>query len=145
MSTNNASFGSAYCKPISGANNTTGKPQTSQCANTLAVTNNVNGCGASNICSKLPSAKSAANKRVSESIPANNAATHKTPGAILLNTAGSGPMPSGNKLETIKKKNSVVATSERLRKASKRSRFSTVIHAPFINLTSKFESTAHEL
>jgi hypothetical protein len=66
-------------------------------------------------------------------MPASKAATHNTPGAILLNTAGSGPIPSGNKLETIKKKNNVVATSDRLLNASKRSRLKTVNHAPFKN------------
>ena len=131
--TNNASLGNAYCKPMIGASNTTGKPQTIQCAKILAKTNNANGCGASSICSRLPSAKSAANNRVSEIMPANNAATHSTPGAILLSTAGSGPIPNGNKLDTIRKKNSVVATSERLRKASRRSRLNTVIQASFKN------------
>ena len=38
-----ASLGNAYCKPIIGASNTTGKPHTSQCAKILADTNNDKG------------------------------------------------------------------------------------------------------
>ena len=129
--TNKDSLGNPYCKPISGASNTTGNPHTIQCAEILANTNKAKGCGAISICSKLPSAKSAANIRFNEIMPASSAATQSTPGAILLKTAASGPMPKGNKLETMRKKNKVVATSERRRNASNKSRFSTIIQASF--------------
>ena len=53
---------------------------------------------------------------------ASKAATQITPGAIPLNVSIAGLTPSGNKLTTIKKKNSVVSTSARRRMASVRSR-----------------------
>src|SRR6478672_10291908 len=60
--------------------------------------------------------------RPKDNIDANNAATQTTPGAIVLSVSLSGPMPSGNKLTTIMKKNNVARTSARRRHARIRSR-----------------------
>src|SRR6476646_1998511 len=54
---------------------------------------------------------------------ASRAATHTTPGAMILSMFISGPTPKGNRLTTMMKKNSVVRTSARRRMASKRSRW----------------------
>src|SRR4029078_3842314 len=53
---------------------------------------------------------------------ASNAATQITPGAIDRNSCVSGPIPNGNRLTTIIKKNTVESMSARRRHASVRSR-----------------------
>ena len=53
---------------------------------------------------------------------ASSAATHSTPGPIARSSAGSGPTPSGNRLATITKKSSALATSALLRSARSTSR-----------------------
>src|SRR2546426_854565 len=72
--------------------------------------------------SSVPSAWSAANSRPSESMQESSAATQITPGAIERSSSGSAPMPSGNRLVTITKNSSAVATSLRRRHATRRSR-----------------------
>jgi hypothetical protein len=57
---------------------------------------------------------------------ANKAPTHKTPGPICRNMAGSGPMASGNKAATTTKKNMALNTSDLRRNAKRRSRITTV-------------------
>ncbi len=56
---------------------------------------------------------------------ASRAATHSTPGASLRSKSGSGPMPSGNRLTTMTKKNSAETMSAWRRMASLRSRPTT--------------------
>src|SRR5690348_17031308 len=60
--------------------------------------------------------------RPSDNIDASRAATHTTPGAMTRSMFISGPTPSGKRLTTMMKKNSVVRTSERRLAASRRSR-----------------------
>src|SRR3954471_10257781 len=101
---------------------TSGKPDTSQWANAFAATTAPSGAAPSSICSSVPSAWSAANRRPSESRLESSAATQIAPGAMARSNAGSAPMPSGNSVVTMTKKSSAVPTSLRLRSASKRSR-----------------------
>src|SRR6185369_5650149 len=63
-----------------------------------------------------------ANSLPSESIDASNAATQTTPGAIDRRSSVSGPIPKGNKLTTMTKKNKVDSASARRRHARMRSR-----------------------
>src|SRR5438105_4934214 len=60
----------------------------------------------------------------------SSAATQITPGAIERNRSGSVPTPSGNRLVTITKNSSAVATSLRRRSASSRSRWTMQRAAP---------------
>lgn len=69
--------------------------------------------------------------RPSDNIEASSAATQTTPEAIIRSISGSGLTPSGNRLTTMMKKNSVVSTSERRRIASNKSRL--IIHQIILN------------
>ena len=96
-----ASLSSAYCADNSGASSTMGRPVVSQCAAILPDTSAGSGHGDSAICSSVPSAWSAANRRDSESSEASSAATHKTPGPIAARRLRSGVVASGNNVTTI--------------------------------------------
>ncbi len=67
--------------------------------------------------------------RCSPNIVASSAPTHSTPGPIFRSKAGSGPIPNGNKLVTITKKNNAVSTSDLRRMASSKSRRTTANQA----------------
>src|SRR5258706_10110799 len=110
---------------MSGAISASGNPETIQCAAALAAATTPSGDAPSIICSSVPSAWSAANRRASESIEDSNAATQITPGAMARSRFGSKPMPSGKRLVTMTKNSSAVATSPRRRQASSRSRRTT--------------------
>src|SRR5262245_31849741 len=83
------------------------------------------GVAPSSICSRVPSAWSAAKRRDSESSDESSAATQITPGAMARSRFGSAPTPSGNRLATMTKNSSATATSLFCRSASSRSRYST--------------------
>src|SRR3954468_20071609 len=99
---------------------TIGNPDTSQCANVFAATTTPSGDAPSSICSSVPSAWSAANRRPSDSRLDSSAATQMTPGAIARSRFGSAPTPSGNRLATMTKNSSATATSLFCRTASSR-------------------------
>src|SRR5687768_6169816 len=107
---------------MSGAISTSGSPDTIQCASTLAATSAPSGAAASSICSSVPSAKSASNRRLSDNKEESSAQTQITPGAMARSWFGSAPIPSGNRLATITKKSNATATSLRRRMATSRSR-----------------------
>src|SRR5688572_782792 len=110
---------------MSGAISTSGSPDTIQCASTLAATSAPSGAAASSICSSVPSAKSASNRRLSDNKEESSAQTQITPGAMARSWFGSAPIPSGNRLATITKKSNATATSLRRRIATSRSRRKT--------------------
>ncbi len=134
MRVTKASPDKSNCNPKTGANNTNGKPETNQCASIFAPTNRGIAIGDKAICSKVPSRKSASNKRCKASIEESKAPTHKTPGAILRNTVNSGPIPSGNKAATTTKKNTALNPSLLRRHASNTSRRTTAQYACHIML-----------
>src|SRR5882672_11404508 len=131
--TPNSSRGRSNCSAKTGEISTSGRPVTSQCANTFAATIIPKGVAPSIICSSVPSAWSAANTRLSASIDASRAATHSTPGPTVRSSFGSGPIPRGKRLTTITKKSTTVRTSELRRAASSRSRKITQRSAAIIS------------
>jgi hypothetical protein len=98
-------------RPSTGASSTSGRPHSNQWASILPATSRPKGDGDKAICSSVPSRWSAANRRGRPSKVASSAATQRMPGAIFFSSTGSGPMPSGNRLVTMTKKNTAVSTS----------------------------------
>ena len=66
------------------------------------------------------------------------AATHSTPGAMVLKSCGSGPTPRGNKLTTITKKTRAAKVSLRLRSATRKSRRRTTIRPVIVVIAPGF-------
>jgi len=86
---------------FNGASTATGKPVVSQCAAILPDTSAGNDHGESAICSSVPSAKSPANRRGSDSSDASSAATHNTPGPSVARSVRSGVEARGNSVTTM--------------------------------------------
>ena len=105
-----------------------GSPVSSQWAVTLARASRPRGWGISIICSRAPSAKSSRNSRSRESMAASRAATQMMPGAMRASSWGSGPIPRGKRVMTMRKNQSGLRMSARWRNAissSRRIRVST--------------------
>src|SRR5690606_36710354 len=111
-----------------GAKNTSGKPLNNQCTATLPNANNGSGAGLNTNCSSVPSKKTSRNNRSEPNSDDSNAATHITPVAMRPKISGPGLTAKGNKVTTITTSIMGFSISERWRRASARSRPTTVVN-----------------
>ncbi len=115
--------------PSRGETSSNGNPVTSQWAEILASTSRGSGYGLTSSCSSEPSSKSARNKDSSVSSTLSSATTQMIPGAMSLRVSGAGLTPRGKRLITMSVNSSGLATSDRRRMASSRSRRATAVKA----------------